>query len=68
MIQRALAWLRDREPVATAAGVVAFAGAAVGPAIADLPPEASWTAVGSAIFFAGVRWFVSSRHTTSQTG
>jgi hypothetical protein len=67
MLKRALTWLRDREPVATVAGVVAFAGTVIGPAVADLPPEASWTAVGSAVLFAGVRWFVSSRHTTGET-
>ena len=61
MLSKILTRLRDKEPVATAAAVVAFVGVVVAPAIAELPPEASWTAVGSAILFSAVRWFVTPR-------
>jgi hypothetical protein len=58
-VKRALAWLKGREPVATAAALVALVGGVVAPAIADLPASASWTAVGSAVAMALVRHFVS---------
>jgi len=52
-------WVRNREPVATVAGVVAVVGGVVAPAIADLPPSASWTAVGAALAMGLVRQFVT---------
>ncbi len=59
LVARLVAWAKTREPVATTAAGVALVGGVVAPAVADLPPSSSWTAVGSAIAFALVRHFVS---------
>lgn len=59
MLSKPWDWVRNREPVATTAAVVALIGGVIAPAVADLPPSASWTAVGSAIAFAFVRHFVT---------
>src|SRR5262245_9570752 len=59
MLKRLWAWVRHREPVAAVAGVVAVVGGVLAPAIADLPPSASWTAVASAIALALVRQLVT---------
>lgn len=59
MFNRAWNWVRNREPVAALAAVVAVVGGVIAPAIADLPPSSSWTAVASAIGIALVRHFVT---------
>lgn len=51
-------WVRNREPAATAAAVFAVV-AVVGQAVTNLPAEASWTAVASAIVLAVVRQVVT---------
>lgn len=51
-------WVKNREPVATFAFIASLVAVAA-QAVSSLPPEATWTAVATAVFVALTRFLVT---------